>query len=115
MKKKLEVYELIFYLWIDVICDEELMKIYNSIDEKLNNELEKIKTNSQNILENKDYYIDKMTVNILNLNFKFNFFNKISSPNSNPEDNEENNDKKDTNLDYFNFRIETDKKKLITI
>ena len=71
-KNKLEVYELLIYLWIDAICDEEdeeLMEIYNSIDEKLNNEQENIKSTRENNSENKDYYIDKMTANILNLNF----------------------------------------------
>ena len=58
-KNKLEIYEILIYLWIDFINDEEdeeLMKIYNKIIEEIKNETEL----NKNKIEQKDKKKDKL-------------------------------------------------------
>ena len=60
---KLEIYEIMIYLWVDIINDEEdeeLMNIYNNLINKINDE----NTLNEILEENKkkqNNYIDKMT------------------------------------------------------
>ena len=80
-KNKLEIYEILIYLWIDFINDEEdeeLMKIYNKIIEEIKNETELNKNKIEQKDKKKDNYIDKMTKNLEKDNFNFDYIENES-------------------------------------
>ena len=115
-KNKLEIYEILIYLWIDFINDEEdeeLMKIYNKIIEEINNETELNKNKIEQKDKKKDNYIDKMTKNLEKDNFNFDYIENESLGKS--LDIEENDIKEDINSNFYILNMETKDKKQLKI
>ena len=115
-KNKLEIYEILIYLWIDFINDEEdeeLMKIYNKIIEEIKNETELNKNKIEQKDKKKDNYIDKMTKNLEKDNFNFDYIENESLGKS--LDIEENDIKEDINSNFYILNMETKDKKQLKI
>ena len=65
---KIEIIEMLIFLWIDIICDEEdeeLMKIYENIYDKINFCIETSKIEFPNRSKSGNDFINKMIYNII--------------------------------------------------
>ena len=68
-KNKIEIYEIMIYLWVDIINDEEdeeFMNIYNNLINKINDENALNEILEENKEKKPNNYIDKMTYNLTN-------------------------------------------------
>jgi hypothetical protein len=84
-KNKIEIYEILIFLWIDIINDEEdeeLIKIFYNINEKIKKEAVSEKINIDTSDKKKDNYIDKMTKNLTKDNFSLESREEESKENS---------------------------------
>ena len=114
-KNKIEIYEIMIYLWVDIINDEEdeeFMNIYNNLINKINDENALNEILEENKEKKPNNYIDKMTYNLTNDKLDLdNFENnpeKIDSANTENEYNE-------NSLSYYILNIDTDTQKEIII
>ena len=115
-KNKIEIYEILIFLWIDIINDEEdeeLMKIFYNINEKIKKENVSEKINIDKSDKKKDNYIDKMTKNLTKDNFSLESKEEESKENS--LDIEESDINEEKNLNYYILNLESKEKKQIKI
>ena len=120
-KNEIEIYEILVYLWVDIISDdedededEELTKIYNNIIEKIKDEKDIKELNREKKLKNENNYIDIMTNNLTNEITESKKNEKFLEDLQDTEK-EENSENEDDNLSYYILNIEDEQKKNIII